>query len=124
MLRQQGAQMPLESGLSMAMTAAGGRGELIDSGNGFELAFKADALWVGTRVHGSSDRAGNLKEASAGVTRLRSALEASDTFRLGVRMALRPSIELGVRQDGGDAEVGRGVDIGGGLVLADGPSGL
>ena len=39
----------LETGMSMAMTAAGTRGELIGSRatGGFALAFKADALWVG-----------------------------------------------------------------------------
>ena len=39
-------------------------------------------------------------------------------------MAFTPSIELGIRQDGGDAEVGRGLDMGVGLVLADGITGL
>ena len=43
----------LESGLSMAMAAAGTRGELVAGGaGGFELAFKADALWVGTSIDG------------------------------------------------------------------------
>ena len=39
----------LKTGMSMAMTAAGTRGELIGSRatGGFALAFKADALWVG-----------------------------------------------------------------------------
>ena len=55
---------------------------------------------------------------------MRSALEAADTWQLGRRTSLRPSLDLGVRRDGGDAEVGSGVDIGGGLVLTDGPSGL
>ena len=33
----------------MAMAAAGTRGELVAGGaSGFALAFKADALWVGT----------------------------------------------------------------------------
>ena len=37
----------LESGLSMAMAAAGTRGELVAGGaSGFELAFKADAAWT------------------------------------------------------------------------------
>ena len=40
------------------------------------------------------------------------------------RMALTPSVEVGIRQDGGDAEVGRGLDLGLGLVLADGVAGL
>ena len=36
----------LEAGLSMAMAAAGTRGELVAGGSGgFALAFKADALW-------------------------------------------------------------------------------
>ena len=40
------------------------------------------------------------------------------------RMAATPSVEVGIRQDGGDAEVGRGLDLGLGLVLADGVAGL
>ena len=43
----------LESGLSMKMAAAGTRGELVGGGaSGFALAFKADALWVGTSIDG------------------------------------------------------------------------
>ena len=43
----------LQSGLSMGMAAAGTRGELITGGaGGFGLAFKADALWVGTDIDG------------------------------------------------------------------------
>ena len=38
--------------------------------------------------------------------------------------SFKPSVEVGIRQDGGEAEVGTGLDVGGGLVLADGPSGL
>ena len=49
----------LESGLSMAMAAAGTRGELFAGGaGGFELAFKADALWVGTSIDGVGRRGG------------------------------------------------------------------
>ena len=39
-------------------------------------------------------------------------------------MAFTPSVEVGIRQDGGDAEVGRGLDVGLGLVVADGVTGL
>lgn len=39
-------------------------------------------------------------------------------------MALTPSVEIGIRQDGGDAETGRGIDLGGGLVVQDPNSGL
>ena len=43
---------------------------------------------------------------------------------IGGRMALSPSVEIGIRQDDGDAETGRGMDLGAGLVLADGVTGL
>ena len=34
-------------------------------------------------------------------------------------MPLRPSLEVGLRHDGGDAETGSGIDIGGGLVVSN-----
>ena len=124
LLLNPGAGAPVETGLSMAMAAGGGRGELVATDAGFELAFKADALWVGTRTDAASGPSGNLNATRAGVTRLRTALEGSQSVTIGARMALTPSVELGIRQDGGDAEVGRGLDVGLGLVLADGVTGL
>ena len=124
LLLSPGAGAPIETGLSMALAVGGGRGELLAGDNGFELAFKADALWVGTRTDAASGPSGNLDATRAGVTRLRTALEGSQSMTVGGRMAFTPSIELGIRQDGGDAEVGRGLDMGVGLVLADGITGL
>ena len=43
---------------------------------------------------------------------------------IGNRMVLTPSVEVGLRQDGGDAETGIGMDIGTGLILADAVTGL
>ena len=116
----------LESGLSMAMAAAGTRGELVGSraSGGFALAFKADALWVGTSVDGVDSAAGRLSASDAAVTRIRTGIEGSRGFSIGGRMALTPSVEVGLRQDGGDAETGTGVDVGGGPVVhgfVDGP---
>ena len=124
LLLDPGAGAPIETGLSMAMAAGGGRGELMTSEAGFELAFKADALWVGTRTDAASGASGNLRATRAGVTRLRTALEGSKSTTIAARMAFTPSVEVGIRQDGGDAEVGRGLDVGLGLVLADGVTGL
>ena len=124
LLLSPGAGAPIETGLSMALAVGGGRGELLAGDNGFELAFKADALWVGTRTDAASGPSGNLDATRAGVTRLRTAIEGSQSMTVGGRMAFTPSIELGIRQDGGDAEVGRGLDMGVGLVLADGITGL
>ena len=115
----------LESGLSMAMAAAGTRGELLAGGaSGFELAFKADALWVGTAVDGVDGPAGRLKATDAAVTRFRTGLEGSRAYTVGGRLSLTPSVELGLRHDGGDAETGAGMDVGVGLIVSDASTGL
>ena len=119
-----GAGAPIETGLSMAMAAGGGRGQILGGGEGFGLAFKADTLWVGMRTKAVTGPGGNLDSTTAAVSRLRTALEGSQSMTIAKRMALTPSVEIGIRQDGGDAETGRGMDLGAGLVLADGVTGL
>ena len=119
-----GAGAPIETGLSMALAAGGGRGQILGGGEGFGLAFKADTLWVGMRTKAATGPGGNLDSTTAAVSRLRTALEGSQSMTIASRMALTPSVEIGIRQDGGDAETGRGMDLGAGLVLADGVTGL
>ena len=120
-----GAGTALRSGLSMAMTAGGMRGELADSVvGGFGLAFKADALWVGTGIEGVDGPQGRLAATSAAVTRYRTGLEASRGYRFQRGLSLQPSLEVGVRRDGGDAENGAGMDVGGGLIVSDAVTGL
>ena len=117
----------LETGVSMAMSAVGTRGELIGSRatGGFSLAFKADALWVGASSDLLDGAAGRLNASEAGVTRVRTALEGSRGFALGGgRLSLTPSVEVGLRRDGGDAETGAGMDVGGGLAFTDTVTGL
>ena len=115
----------IESGLSMTMAAGGTRGELLSGGaSGFELAFKADALWVGTSIDGVTGPAGSLEATDAAVTRFRTGLEGSRAYRLAGRLSLRPSVEVGLRHDGGDAETGVGMEIGAGLVVSDSSAGL
>ena len=115
----------LTSGLSMAMAAAGTRGALVAGGaSGFELAFKADALWVGTSIDGVEGPGGNLTATAAAVTRFRTGLEGARGYTLAGRLSLRPSVEVGLRHDGGDAETGAGLDVGGGLVVSDTSTGL
>ena len=80
-------------------------GELVSGGaGGFALAFKTDALWVGTSIAGVDGPAGRLNATEAAVTRLRTGLEGSRAFTLGGRLSLKPSVEVGLRHDGGDAE--------------------
>ena len=121
-----GSAAALETGVSMAMTAVGTRGELVGSRatGGFSLAFKTDALWVGAASELLDGPTGRLNASEAGVTRVRAALEGSRGFTLGGRLSLRPSVEVGLRRDGGDAETGAGMDVGGGLAFADTVTGL
>ena len=121
-----GSAAALETGVSMAMTAVGTRGELIGSRTtgGFALAFKADALWVGVGSELLDGPTGRLNASEAGVTRVRTALEGSRGYTMGDRVSLTPSVEVGLRQDGGDAETGAGMDVGGGLAFTDTVTGL
>ena len=124
LLLNPGAGPAIETGLSMAMVAGGGRGQILGDGNGFGLAVKADALWVGTHTKAVDGPGGRLAATDAAVNRLRTALEGLHTLTIGTRMALTPSVEVGIRQDGGDAETGTGMDVGAGLVFADAVTGL
>ena len=120
-----GETAAFRSGLSMAMAAGGVRGELADSVvAGFGLAFKADALWVGTGIKGVDGPEGRLAATDAMATRFRTGLEASRGYSFERGLSLQPSLEVGLRRDGGDAETGAGVDIGGGLIVSDALTGL
>ena len=55
---------------------------------------------------------------------MRTALEGSQSITVGNRLSLTPSVEVGLRQDGGDAETGAGMDVGGGLAFNDTVTGL
>ena len=114
-----------ETGLSMAMAAAGTRGDLMPTGaSGFRLAYKADALWVETSSAALSDAAGNLAATGAVVHRVRTALEGSHPMTVQGRLSLNPSVVVGLRHDGGDAETGTGLDAAVGVVVSDPSTGL
>ena len=115
----------LRSGMSMAMAAGGARGELTARRAGrFALAFKTDALWVGTAIDGVDGSGGRLKATAADVTRVRTGLEGSLSYVVADALTLTPVIEIGLRHDGGDAETGAGLDVGSGIVIAAPSSGL
>ena len=108
----------IRADLDLRMAAAGLRGVLLDpeSGSGFRLTGKTDAMAVQTASgRGTGTDGGNLEPARATVTRIRLGLEAVRPVGLGGGATLTPSLEVGVRHDGGDAETGFGLDLGGGL---------
>ena len=124
----------LRTELDLKMAAAGLRGTMLDGGSdGLTLTAKTDAMVVQTasgRVKGvdpgsgSGAGSGNLEPARATVTRLRLGVEASRPFAVSAGATLTPSLEVGLRHDGGDAETGFGLDLGGGLTLSDPKRGL
>ena len=123
------AQAAMRPDMEFLMGAAGLRGVLVDGGSGSgtggpTLAVKTDAMAARTSTGRVSGAAGNLAASEAEVTRLRLALEGSLSFALGGDAVLTPSLELGARHDGGDAETGFGTDIGAGLALSSPSRGL
>ena len=108
--------------IEMRRAAAGGRGKLMeaDEAGGMDLALSADAFYAETEAEPISNEGSTTADAS----RVRLALEGSRAFEIGEGTVLTPGLEVGLRHDGGDAETGRGVEIGGCASYADAGSGL
>ena len=104
----------LEADLTNRMGALGGRAVLA-GGGALEVALRSDLLWTET----SSDETAGLAEAVGTASRGRLMLEGTGRIQ-GLGGVVRPRIEGGVRYDGGDAETGRGFEVGGGLGWARG----
>ena len=121
-LTQPDTTETIRTGIDLAMVAVGARGDLMPrtEAAGFDLALTSDALMVRT----TSAAAAGLAATDADVSRLRLGLDGSWLVPLDSGASLTPSIEIGMRHDGGDAETGFGVDLGGGLAYADEQSGL
>ena len=112
-LEEEGA---MDTDLTMTMGALGVRGRLLDpaQAGGFELALRSDVLWMVM----DSTAADNLAATEAKASRLRLVLEGSRPVALEDGGTFTPSLELGLRHDGGDAETGSGVEVGGSLAYA------
>ena len=108
---------------SMRMAVAGMRGVLSRT-SGMELAAKLDARLSHISSESAESESGLLGDTAGGTSRLRLALEGSRTFAVGTSRMLTPTLDLGLRHDGGDAETGAGVDLGGTLRYADAHLGL
>ena len=120
-------QPSLETDIDLAMAAAGVRSVLLEATTegGPELAAVTDVMGVRTASDAvQDDEAGNLAAAKTEVSRVRLGVEGA---WMGLKLGdvdLKPSLELGVRRDGGDAETGLGVDLGAGIAWANPRSGF
>ena len=101
----------IDTGLEMRLGAVGARGALLEGAGGFDLAVTSDVLWVNT----DSEAAAGLASASAEVTRLRLILEGGRPVTLASGAVLAPTLQVGLRHDGGDADTGTGVEVGAGI---------
>ena len=113
----------LSSDISWTMAAAGARSDLVTlskEGSGLALALTSDALWART----SSEKTHELAASDSDVTRLRVGLEGSYAIATEGDGHLTPKLEIGARHDGGDAETGFGVELGGGIAWVDPAMGL
>ncbi len=91
----------LGSELDAALVALGVTGTLTGGTSG-RLGYEIDAFWATANLENRSDLE---------VRRVRAGVEGS--LRLGAGM--QPYLETTLRQDGGDAETGMGIELGGGV---------
>ena len=109
-LEPEDAESALETDLSNRMLAFGGR-SLVSARAGesgrFELALRSDALLTQT----DSEAVQGLAAAQGATSRVRVLLEGSGSLPVWGG-TLRPTVEAGLRYDGGDAETGAGRRLG------------
>ena len=113
------------SDLTQRMVAAGVSGPLVSSdeligGGTTSLNLKGEVAFTSADVDGS----GTLASMSLTASRQRLLLEGSHDRKLDSGATFTPSLELGLRNDGGDGETGTGIEAGGALRYADAESGL
>ena len=120
-----GAADAQASDLTQQMVAAGVSGTLMSSdemiaGGTTNLNLKGEVAFTSADIDGS----GTLESMSLSASRQRLMLEGEHVQKLDAGATFTPSLELGVRNDGGDGETGTGIEAGGALRYADAASGL
>ncbi len=109
----------VEMGIDVRLAALGGRSDLTRLG-AVDLALKADAFAVSV----GSEAVGGLKAVNGHTQRARLMLEGRTDWTLSSNSRLTPSLEVGARMDGGDAETGIGAELAGGASFANRRLGL
>ena len=102
--------------IDMRMIALGAQGEVLSASKpgDLTLALRMNTLWVRTTSDAVHESEGNLAATEADVNRFQ--LLARGSWDLAMDSGvLMPSLEFGIRLDGGDAETGTGIEVGTGL---------
>ena len=113
------------SDLTQSMVAAGASGPLMSSdeligGGTTNLNLKGEVAFTSADIDGSD----TLASMSLSASRQRLMFEGEHVQKLDTGATFTPSLELGVRNDGGDGETGTSIEAGGALRYADEASGL
>ena len=113
------------SDLTQQMVAAGVNGPLATSdqvipGGTTSLRLKGETAFTWADLDG----AGTLRSTTLNASRHRLMLEGVHIQTFASGATLTPSVEVGMRYDGGDGETGNSLEIGGGLQYADPATGL
>ena len=113
------------SDLTQQMVAAGVNGPLATSdqlieGGTTSLRLKAETAFTWADLDG----AGSLEDVNLNASRQRLMFEGIHVQKLASGATLTPSVEMGMRYDGGDGDTGHSLEIGGGLRYADPATGL
>ena len=121
------AGAPIRTDINLTLGALGAVKTLVAAPDtdGFALSLKSDAFWVRTSSKAVRSVAnGNLAASEGEVTRMRLALEGERPFSDGEGRSFVPKLSIGVRHDGGDAETGFGLEVGGGIGWTDTARGI
>ena len=113
------------SDMTQKMGAVGASGPLVASdevieGGTTNLRLKGEMAFTWTDVDGS----GTLESTKLAASRQRLMLEGVHDRELASGAMFSPSLEVGMRNDGGDGETGTGLEAGGGLRYTDPALGL
>ena len=115
-IRMDDGEIPARQKASarLATLATGADLALLGAGAS-SLSLRAEAWVSRVKVKDNGDRIEGLR---VGTNRLRAALRGSRALSLGPGSSLVPSIEFGIRRDGGDGQTGVGGELAGGISLA------
>ena len=121
-LKEDDIDRQVETDITMTTGALGVRGDVLSaSQTGFmDVAVKSDVLLM--RIE--SDAKDGLAAISAEGNQVRLGVEGFRTIVMEAGGELRPSVELGMRYESGDAEQGTGFEVGGGVRYSNPGSGV
>ena len=115
-IRMDDGEIPSRQKASARLgTLATGADLALLGGGASSLSLKGEAWISRVKLKGNGDRIEGIR---VNANRLRAALQGSRALSLGSGSSLVPSLEFGIRRDGGDGETGVGGELAGGLSLA------